>query len=279
METHHAGPAPVKSTNSLMLSWGLVTMPLSIYAGLDDGSTVKRSEFTPDGHPVGRKAYDKLTGEDFTGEAVKQVKVADNTWVELTDEEVELVTGGTVKGVAEVEKFVPLDAIGREYIVSDVKQIRPTDKVPGAAKPFVLLCETMAEANVAALVKVTLRSVARYGVITPDGYLLLLHYADQVRPAREMPTAEISDAERALAKQLLDNVGIETKVLVNETGEKLTAYVHNKVTTGEIAVATDAPSVAKVDDSLEALLAAAVSAARDAEPKAAKPKAKPKKAA
>ena len=277
METHRAGDPAVKATNTLSVSWGLVTIPLSIYAGTCDGSKVARSEFTPDGHPVGRKAYDKLTGEDYTGDAVKRVKVADSTWVELTDEEVELVTGGVEKGRADIESFVPLAAIGREYIVSDVKQIRPTK---GAEKPFVLLCETMRKAKVGALIKVTPRSVASYAVITPDGDLLHLLYADQVRPALDMPAAEITDAERTMAQQLLDMIGVDTPVLVNETGEKLTSYVQQKATTGEVITAGAADSIAPVGDSLEAMLAAAVTAAREGKEKApAKPKAKTKKAA
>jgi non-homologous end joining protein Ku len=268
MQDHRAGPKPVKATNSLTLSWNLVTLPLSIYAGLDDGTTVKRNEFTVDGHPIGRQKYDKTTGLTYDGDVEYKVEVAPDQYVSLSDEEKELVTGGVIKGRSEIECFVPLDAIGREYLVSDVKQVRPHAKTPGSDKPFVLLCDTMRDAEVGALIRVTLRSVTQYGIITPDGDLLLLHYADEVRPPRDMPVLsakdEITDKERAMAHTLLhDVVGINTPVLVNDNGIKLMQYVAQKAEGGDVLVAetADAPTSG---DSLEALLAAAVEAARTA---------------
>lgn len=279
---HRAGPAPARSTNSLTLSWGVVPLHLAIYAGTDKGSQVTRHEFTPDGHAIGRQAYDKVTGQPYDGDVVKQVEVTKDRYVALSDDEIELVTGGVVKDHADIETFIPLASIGREYLVSDVKQVRAASKVPGAEKPFALLLDAMAEEKVAALFMVTLRSVARYAALTPDGDLLLLHFADQVRPPRPLPSAEFTDRERDMARTLIhDVIGVDTPVLVNETGQKVMAYVASKLDGAEpITEVTEV--VAAPSDSLEAMLAAAVEAAQankvDETEAAAEAPAKPKRA-
>lgn len=281
MSTHHAGPMPARSTATLTISWGLVQLPVSIYAGTDKGAAVTRKEFTADAHAVGRKPYDKVTGEDVTGDdVIKMAEAGPDHWIVLTDEEIELATGGVEKGLTDIVAFVPLSAIGNEYVVTDVNQVRPNAKSPGSAKPFVLLCEAMRERKVAALVKVALRSVAKYAVITPDGQFLQLAYNDQVRPAREMPTADLSDAERALADTLIDTVGVDTPVLVNETAIKVQEYVMAKAAGGEVLAPVVAEIAPAADTSLEAMLAAAVAAERaKREPEAAPKPKRAKKAA
>jgi len=81
-------PAPARVTCSSRS----VTLPLAVCAGVESASPVKRSQFTDDGHPVGNMNYDKATGP-YTGPVAKKVQVAPDRWVELTDDEIEAVTG------------------------------------------------------------------------------------------------------------------------------------------------------------------------------------------
>lgn len=271
LAAHHAGKRPSRASLNLNVSFGMVSIPLAVYASVDDESRTKRSRFTIDGHPIGNMPYSKGTGKPYVGDVVLKVEVATDQWVELTDDEIEAVLGDGLRGVADIETFVPLAAIGREYIVLDVKQVRPRKlddgkkKVddPNAAKAFKLLREAMATKQVAGLLKVTLRTVQRYAALTPDGYLLILAYADQVRQDLPLPDPEVSDKERMLAAQLVESViGVDTPVLVDTDGAKIAEYLASKITDGVIIpAAKDAPDPEPEQD-LTALLELAIATAK-----------------
>jgi non-homologous end joining protein Ku len=50
------------------LKIGLVMAPVGLVSAITE-KEVKFSQFTADGHPVGRKTYDKITGEDVARRA------------------------------------------------------------------------------------------------------------------------------------------------------------------------------------------------------------------
>lgn len=273
---HRSGTVPTRGTG-LTVGFGIVQIPLTIYAGTDAGAKVKRNMFTTDGNPIGNMRYDKATGEPYEGEVVKKVTIDATTVVDLTDEEVAAVTGGIVADTGTIETFVPLSALGSTYIVTAVNQVRPQllQKAgrkfpnPGAERSFVLLCEAMAEAGVAGLVKVAMRGPARYFALTPDGRLLALAFAEEVRADLPMPDVELTDDERAMAQQLIAAVGTDTPVLADEAGVKLMAYVEAKAAGGDTITTVEAPPVAESSSLADALAASLAAMA---------PKAKPAKA-
>jgi DNA end-binding protein Ku len=265
-EAHRLASQPNRSTNSLVVSWGLIQFPLSVYSGLEATTGVKRSEFTAAGNPIGRKSYDKVTGGDVEGDVVKKFELAPGQWIELSDEEIAAATGGTVKGQAEIASFIPLEAVGSTYVVEGVSQVRPSKIGSGrsskpnvaADKAFALLCSAMRSRGVAALAKVALRGPARWVAITPDGDMLSLAFAESVRPRIPMAEAELSAAELALAEKLIDAVGVDTPVLTDDATPKVLAYLQAKAVSGEVKVAVEAPVAAVVD--LAAALAASLEA-------------------
>lgn len=267
---HRSGTVPSRTTANITVGFGLVSIPLAMYAGTDDGVKIKRSQFTTTGHPVGNRNYDKATGEDYTGDIVKKVVLDDDRTIELTDEEMEAVVGGPIPGMTEITTFVPLAELGTTYVVTAVNQVRPQllvhgkSKVenPAAAKAFVLLCTAMRQAGVAGLMRLALRGTARYAALTPDGRLLSLAFAEEVRQELPMPEVELSDREQAMAGQLVDILGVSTPVLADDAGIKLRAYVEAKAAGGETAGLHAVPDPVVEDTSLEALLAMAVAAAR-----------------
>ena len=60
---HATATAPTRSITSTVISFGLVNIPVSLYAATEE-TRIQRKEFTQMGNPVGRKMYDKVTGED-----------------------------------------------------------------------------------------------------------------------------------------------------------------------------------------------------------------------
>lgn len=236
-------PSPSRATTSVTLSWGLVTIPLSVYTGVEE-TRVKRSEFFQ-GDPnvqVGRTAIRKDTNEVVSNDDVVRMAQADSgAWVALTDDEIAACT--SPRGLAEIVSFVRASKF-TTYLVQDVKQVRPkTEKGksnPAADKAFSLLLSAMKARKVLALVQVALRGPARYALLDHEGNLYLVATADQVRGARPLPVVAHSEQEQAMADALIDAVGIDAPVLMDTTAPVVQAFVNDK------AVGVSAPVPAPV---------------------------------
>lgn len=288
-EPRFAGP-PTKSSVSLRVQFGLLVLDLSGYAAMgDETTTVERHQYTKVGHnPVGRKEYDKITGETIASDQIVKLVQVGEKLVELTDDEIGEVTAGEKvdRAQIDIEALVPLSSIEDRYFTRARYQLRATKlKVGKTSKPnapgnkaFRLFCRLLADRGVAALIRVPLRSsIARYAVITPDGMLRMLHFDDEVRAQLDFPEADLSENELTAGGLLIDSYEVSTPALVNVAGDKLLAYVEAKAegTLPEPAAETEdaAPETQPTD--LMAMLEASVAAAKPA----AKARAATKKAA
>jgi non-homologous end joining protein Ku len=241
-------PAPERSTTSMTLAWGVVTIPCSIYTGTEPVS-VARKEFLADGTPVGRVSINKTTGQ-FVDRSIV-VKMAESTsgvWVELDDDEIAACT--TDKGLATIVSFVPNAKVNSEYLLDGLNQVRPKrvkGKVdPAGNKALALLLETMKARKVHALVSVALRGPARYAVIDHNGDMRWVVTADAIRNHRDLPTAVITDAERAAAASLIDAIGVSTPTLIDTTAQAVQDFVDAKAA-GMAPSFTAAPEIAPAD--------------------------------
>lgn len=269
-------PAPSRPTATFTVMLGMVPVPIRLFTPTEETELVKRKLFTQEGHPVGMPTTDMVTGEKVSRDQCKKMVDVDGEFVELTDDEIAQVTAGQAvdKGCVNIETFIPLETIGERYRVSKWYQARPQEREigsgkkkkrqpnPVADKAFVLLLAALKAENVAALVRVGLRSTARYAALTPDGHFHFLHYDGEVREERELPEADVSDAELDMARQLLTNVGVSTPDLFDEAGEAVFAYVTKKAA-GDVSEfeVIAAPEVDNVID-FTALLTTAVAQAK-----------------
>jgi DNA end-binding protein Ku len=260
-------PEPTRSSNSITLAWGLVTIPLSVYTGTE-ATSISRSEFIQDGEtlvPVGRSPIRKDNGEVVEQTDVVRMAQADSgEWVTLTDAEAAACT--TEKGLAQIEAFVPVKDMG-EYLTEDMAQVRPkrskgkTD--PAAAKAFALLITAMGKRKVAALVKVAMRGPARYALLTADGSLRYVKTHDAIRqPLALAKNFAFTPAEVDMAITLIDKVvGVDTPVLTDETAPQVQAFVNSKATGApQPDPAIPAPIPGDLMDSLMASVQAAEAA-------------------
>lgn len=270
----HARAAAPSAPGNLIVSCGLLAIPVNVYTGLDPANSVPRKTFTKDGHPVGSLSYDKETGQTLEAgaEVVKMVEHAEQL-VELTDEEVEAAVGPPVKGTAEIIAFVPLASIGREYVVETVQQMRPAPirsgrkKMPNPAgeKAFCLLMKAMETKQVAGLMRIPGRTSTRPAALLPDGRLMLLAWCDRVRQQLPMPEAPVSETELALAEKLIEGVGISTPVLIDEDAAKIRAYLDVKLKAGKaVPIEQREPEAPKAEVDLADLLAASLAALKEA---------------
>jgi non-homologous end joining protein Ku len=269
--THTQAPAP-RSGYNLTVSLGLLNIPVKYHqAKQDDAVGIKRSQFTADGHPVGSMPYDKQTGATVEKDGIIKKAQVDDVWVEVTDEEIETYTSNPdlMAGVASIETFVPVESIGREYVVADTYYVRPAPigsgrsakQNPAAEKAFALLVATMETKGVAALFRIpTSRSVAKWAALLPDGRMVTLRYASEVRVAPALPEPSHSVAEAALAAQLIDSLGVSTPVLEDEATPQLRTYLEAKAA-GQKPEAPVATAIGADVLDLEAALAASLKVA------------------
>lgn len=252
--------APARSSGSLTIGFGMVNVPVKVYGGIED-SSVKRSRFTKDGHEVGMMNYDKETGDKVT-EFVTKYKTADGTLVELTDEEIAAVVGEG-SPVANIIAMVPWDEFSK-YHAEGLLQVRPaSDKKLKASpydKAFWLFLSAMREEGVFALVEFTMRGKPRYGALTPDGYLRVLAYENEVREPLPINEVEVSDPEMVMARSLISTLKADGYVAVEDTAsDKVREYAETKAA-GNAVIAEAEEVVGSVD--LMAALTASVEAAK-----------------
>lgn len=257
--------APTRANGSIVLSWGMMTIPLSVYAGSEE-TRVQRKEFVkgdPD-RPVGRAAIDKSLLPTVkvveAGDVVRMAQATNGTWVELADEEIAACT--LARGVAEVVSFVPRSSVW-EYLPEDIGQVRPqTTKGksnPAVEKAFSLLLTAMTKDDVCALIKFSLRGPARFGLLTSTGDLIYVKTSDQIRQPLPLNLVPVDQAHLDAASQLIAAIGTGAPKIVNETAEAVQKFVDAKAA-GKPAPA--AKPVNNMSDDLMASLAASIEKAQ-----------------
>jgi DNA end-binding protein Ku len=257
-----AGPPPSRATASLTLSLGMVMVPVSVYSGIErPANAVPRHRYTADGHEVGQKPYDKVTGDILSPEdIVTKASASSGELVELSDDEIANIAGSR-DGQAPIETFVPMERLyDGTYVIEAIHQVRPAKMVvgkkkvdsPAGGKALNLLLGAMDAEGVAGLTRVTLRGQPRYAALLPDGRLAILAFAEQVRAALPLSAVQPSEAELEMARALVRSVGIDVPVLTDTVGAALQEYVDAKAT-GEV---TDSAPVEVAEAPVVDLMAA-----------------------
>lgn len=270
MSITRTAPAPTRATSSVVLTAGLINIPLAVYTATESTS-VTRKEFLS-GNPdisIGRVAIrrDNDTVVD-TADVTRMAQADDGTWVILTDDEIGECVGAA--GGCEVVCFVPVKDADR-YLTDGMYQVRPkNDKRGGAAATaaFTLLLAGMTARKVHALVKFSMRGAPRYALLAATGDLLLIATADAVRAALPMPDVKPSKAELDMVTSLIDAIGIETPTVLDDISTEVRAYVNSKAKNGGAMSAPTAIAPAPVIDLVERLQASivAVEAAKSPAP-------------
>ena len=265
-------PAPSRSTAQIILTFGMLPIPIRLFTSTQDVEGVKRTTFAPSGNQIKAPYVDEITREEVPrSECIKKVPVGDG-YVELSDEEISVVTSDLAvnKGSVPILTFIPVEELGFRYRIKSTLQARPqmlkvgkTNKPnPQADKLFVVLTTILERNNAAALVRVGLRGPARYGALTSDGMFHFLYFDSEVREQYTLPEAEVADSELELAGNLFDAIGIDTPDLVDEASEKILAYIAEKSQGGEVATMPAEPVEDSSSLDLTAMLAASVQATK-----------------
>lgn len=255
-------PAPTRATSSVTLTAGLISIPLSLYTSVESTNVVRKEFYN--GNPdisVGRVAVRKDNGVVIqTTDVVRMAQASNGTWVELTDDE---INGCISVSGCEVVSFVPVKDAG-QYLTDGLYQVRPKNDKGGAAAAgaFSLLLAGMATRKVHALVRFAMRGTPRYALLTADADLLLIATADAVREALPLVAMKHDKAQVAMVVSLIDAIGVDTPVIVDDIAPKVQAFVDDKASKGGVATTATAPAAAPNIIDLSEMLAASIAQAK-----------------
>jgi DNA end-binding protein Ku len=243
------------------ISFGLVSIPVKLYSATQAsagvsfnllhakcGSRLKQQYICP--------RDNEIVGRD---QMVKGYEFAKDQYVTFTPEELKSLEEKATQTI-EIAEFVPLDKIDPVYF--DKAYYLGPEK--GGEKAYRLLSEAMRETGRAGLARYAARGKQYLVLLRPsvEGGLIMqqLLYADEVRPLADVPMvdAEVKEAELKLAKQLIEQIAVETfepTKYEDDVRKRVEEDIKRKVEGQEIAVTAPEPEPARIIDLMEALKA------------------------
>jgi len=279
------------------ISFGLVSIPVRVFAATDERGVSLRQVHAADGGRIRYRRICELEGEEVPySEIAKGYELPDGGMVVLTDEDFENLPLPSTKSV-EVLQFVPTEQIDSLYAARSYYL-----RADGAgAKPYVLLRDALERTGKVAVVKVALRSRESLATVRPYQGVLLLQlmlWPEEVRDASQFaPDEDVSvrAQEIAMAESYIDTLSgdFAPEEHTDEYRAALEAVVEAKAAGQEIVAEAPARPTAEVVDLMEALRQSVArakeeraggagstkkAAARKAAPKTAAKKAPAKKA-
>ena len=273
-----------RALQSVTITFGLVTIPVKMYAATNPRAGVSFTMLDPKGGRVKQQYVSAESGEVVPrNEMIKGYEFEKDRFVTFTKEELKALEQAST-GAVEITEFVPASSIDPVYY-EKAYYLGP-DK--GGAKPYRLLANAMRDSERSAIGRWAARGkqyLVNIRVVEHRLILQELLYADEVRSIDEVevPDASVNPKELTLAKQLIDSItskGFDPTQYKDDVQERIEAQIQKKVEGEEITVpeGAAAPAGAKVIDIMEALraslnrrsgngTAASASAAKGASPR------------
>lgn len=242
------------------IAFGLVSLPVKIYSTGESSRKVSFNMIWKErGVRVRQQYIDPADGTVVPkDEIVKGYEFAKGQYVLFTKEELEVVEAPKSDEI-EIVSFVPQDTVDRLFF-NKAYYLGP-DK--GGARAYRLLSAALRKTERVAIAKHATRGKQYLVMIRPheEGLLMeQLYYADEIRSFEEvsLEDGEVSDAELALAIQLIDHAASESfdsTQFKDEVREKTLELIQQKVDGQEITAAPAEESKTKIIDLMAALKA------------------------
>jgi DNA end-binding protein Ku len=250
---------PPRPISSATISFGLVSVPVSLYSASESAATVSFNMLHKScGTRLKQQYICPNEGEVVEKDDIaKGYEFAKGKYVTFTPEEIKALDEKATNSIDIVE-FVPLSAVDRIFL-ERVYYLGP-DK--GGDRAYRLLGEALRETGRAALGQYSARGKQHLVLVRPlDGVLVMeqLHYAEELRPASEVPHPEtpVKEVELALARQLIEqssNDEFKPENYRDTVRERVMDAIQSKVEGQEIT-AEAAPPETKILDLMDALKA------------------------
>ena len=250
---------PPRSIANATISFGLVSVPVSLYSASESSATVS---FNMLHKSCGTRLKQQYICPNEGGvverdEITKGYEFAKGQYVTFTPEEIKALDEKATNSI-DITEFVPLDSVDRMYL-DKVYYLGP-DK--GGDRAYRLLGEALKATGRAAVGQYSARGKQHLVLLRPlDGVLVMeqLHYAAELRPATEVPHPDtpVKDVELALARQLIEQSSTDEFRPENyrdTVRERVLDAIQQKVEGQEIT-ADAAPPETKIIDLMDALKA------------------------
>jgi DNA end-binding protein Ku len=252
---------PIRAIATGTISFGLVSIPVKLYSATESGATVSFNWLHKDcGSRLKQQYVCAKDGQVVPREnMVKGYEFAKDQYVVFTPQELKELEEKASEAI-EITEFVP--AVQIDPVYYDKPYYLGAEK--GGDKAYRLLARAMTDSGRVALARYAARGKQYLVMLRPttDGRLVMqqLHYADEVRSAKEVPIAdgEVREQELKLAMQLIDQIARETfdpTQYEDDVRKRVMAQIERKVAGQEVAMAPTEEPKAQIIDLMEALKA------------------------
>jgi len=250
------------------VSFGLVTIPVSLYTATEDKDVRFHMLHKTDGSRV---EYKKFCAEEHVelenDDIVKGYEYGKGRYVTVEAKEMDSIPLSTSHAV-EILEFVDLPEVDPIYFQKSY-YLEPQQ---GAAKPYALLREAMQRSNKTALAKVVLRDKEHLATVRVYGEALVLEtlfYPDEIRDAKQLEGltgANVNDKEVQMAINLIEALAgeFDPSKYQDNYREALLDLINQKIEGKPVDQAPAAKPTAKVMDLMEALRASVEAASKPA---------------
>ena len=259
------------------ISFGLVTIPVSLYPAEERRDLTFRLLDGRDLTPLKQRRVNEQTGEEVPwDEVVKGYEIEEGRFVVVTEDDFRAADVEATQTI-DVISAVCADEIDPAYFDKPyyLEPARP------GRKAYALLREALRRAERVALAKVVIRTRQHLAALVPEGPLLMLEilrYPHELRSAEtlDLPGADVADvgvteAELAIATQLVETISRPFDPSADEYRDTyrdaLLALVERKAAGGEATRAAEPPEQPEEEAGAEVvdiavLLRASLEAAR-----------------
>jgi DNA end-binding protein Ku len=249
------------------LSFGLVTIPISLLAATTDRSVSFNQLRASDHSRIGYRRVAKADGEEVAyDDIVKGFEFEPGRYVVFSDDELDALKPSTSRAI-EILQFVPLEQIDPIYFARSY-YLAPE---PAGAKAYGLLLQAMRDRSTVAICKITLRDKEHLATLRlrDDVFVLAtMHWPDEIADVGldDLDVGEIPEPrpqEVAMAEMLIESLTEDfDPVAFRDTyRQRVRAAVRAKIDGEDITVVTDGGTPSPVVD-LTRALQASVEAAR-----------------
>jgi DNA end-binding protein Ku len=252
------------------VSFGLVSVPVKLYAATESHDVSFRQVHAKDGGRIKYQRVCSLDGEEVPySDIAKGYETEDGEMVILSDDDMAELPATSSREIA-VEKFVPSDQIDpmlfeKSYYLEPEKS---------GAKPYALLRQALKDADRMAVVTVALRQRTSVAVLrvrsTDRGDVIVLQtmmWPDEVRvPDFDVEVGDVKDQEVKMAHMLVETLAgdFDASEFEDDYAGAVEALVKAKIEGGEVKrTETSTKTSGEVVDLLAALQKS-VAAARSA---------------
>ncbi|MBB3041262.1 Ku protein [Nocardioides soli] len=242
------------------VSFGLVSVPVKLYAATESHDVSFRQVHAKDGGRIRYQRVCSLDGEEVAyADIAKGYETEDGEMVILTDDDMAELPSTSSREIS-VEKFVPSDQI--DPMLFEKSYYLEPEKT--GAKPYALLRQALIDADRMAVVTVALRQRTTVAVLrvrsTDNGDVIVLQtmmWPDEVRtPDFSVESGEVKPAEAKMATMLVETLAgdFDPAEFEDDYAEAVEALVKTKIEGGEVKrTETSTKTSGEVVDLLAAL--------------------------